>query len=125
MCSFFELQTPKDVSLSKSLSWLLRHGAIDEGLQVSDDGFIKLEDVLAHRLFARRCSPTDIRRVVNLSKNRFTLRANPVTGIYEIRANSGHTFKVSFTILPFLGLQLRSIPEEGQIGIFHHLQKWI
>ncbi|XP_054261886.1 uncharacterized protein LOC128985921 [Macrosteles quadrilineatus] len=85
--------TPKDASLSKALSWLLRHGAIDEGLTVSEDGYIKLEEVLQHRLFARRYTPTDIRLVVNLCKNRFTLRTNPVTGIYEIRANSGHTFK--------------------------------
>ncbi|XP_046665498.1 tRNA 2'-phosphotransferase 1-like isoform X1 [Homalodisca vitripennis] len=88
-------KSAKDLSLSKSLSWLLRHGAITEGLTVNENGYIQLEQVLQHRLFARRCTAADIRRVITLSKNRFSLQANPKTGIYEIRANSGHTFKDS------------------------------
>ena len=37
--------------MSKKLSWLLRHGAIEEGLNMGTDGFVKLDDILARNDF--------------------------------------------------------------------------
>ncbi len=36
----------KDVQFSKTMTYLLRHGAIKEGLNISQDGFVKLDDLL-------------------------------------------------------------------------------
>lgn len=35
-----------DVQLSKTLSYILRHGAEKEGLKMRKDGFIKLDDLV-------------------------------------------------------------------------------
>jgi 2'-phosphotransferase len=35
-----------DVQLSKSLSWILRHGAKGEGLSMRSDGYVKLDDLV-------------------------------------------------------------------------------
>ena len=32
--------------LSKKLSYLLRHGAVKEGLEIGSDGYVKLESIL-------------------------------------------------------------------------------
>ena len=36
----------KDVAISKSLSWILRHGAIELGLSMRSDGYVPLNEVL-------------------------------------------------------------------------------
>jgi RNA:NAD 2'-phosphotransferase (TPT1/KptA family) len=36
------------VQLSKKLSYLLRHGAVKEGLTISPDGFVSMEDMISH-----------------------------------------------------------------------------
>lgn len=35
-----------DVRISKTLSYILRHGAQKEGLEMRSDGFIKLDDLV-------------------------------------------------------------------------------
>ena len=35
-----------DVRLSKTLSWILRHGALSEGILMRPDGFVKVEDIV-------------------------------------------------------------------------------
>lgn len=37
----------REVQVSKKLSWLLRHGAEKEGLQLGDGGYISLADVVS------------------------------------------------------------------------------
>lgn len=37
---------PREVQVSKKLSWLLRHGAEKEGLQLGEGGYISLKDVV-------------------------------------------------------------------------------
>jgi len=34
------------VRLSKTLSWILRHGALSEGILIRSDGFVKVEDIV-------------------------------------------------------------------------------
>jgi 2'-phosphotransferase len=36
------------VHLSKKLSYLLRHGAIKEGLPITSEGFVSMEDMVKH-----------------------------------------------------------------------------
>lgn len=41
-----------DVKISKSLSYILRHGAVKEGLEISSDGYVKLSDILSKPKFS-------------------------------------------------------------------------
>jgi len=82
------------VRISKSLSWILRHGAQKEGLPIDDDGYIDVDVVLGHRNF-RGVSLEVIRSVVeNNDKKRFTLVFSDETMKWKIKANQGHTLKV-------------------------------
>lgn len=38
---------PRDVQVSKKLSWLLRHGAEKEGLKLGKGGYVPLADVVS------------------------------------------------------------------------------
>ncbi|XP_015127456.1 tRNA 2'-phosphotransferase 1 [Diachasma alloeum] len=77
-----------DVKISKRLSYLLRHGAIREGLDINPDGFVSLVEVLQK---LPDCTTADIRRVVSTnSKNRFTLVEDEDRGL-QIKANQGHS----------------------------------
>lgn len=37
-----------EVRLSKTLSWILRHGAASEGLPIREDGFIRVDDIVCY-----------------------------------------------------------------------------
>lgn len=81
-------------ALSKKLSWLLRHGAVKEGLHIKPDGFVKVQDILDHENY-KNCFTMDVlqKLVADDQKQRYTLRRNASTDYYEIRANQGHTLK--------------------------------
>ncbi|PWA22312.1 hypothetical protein CCH79_00012560, partial [Gambusia affinis] len=53
----------KDVHLSKSMSYVLRHGATQMGLQMTADGFLFVEDLLVHPQF-HLYTLEDVERVV-------------------------------------------------------------
>jgi 2'-phosphotransferase len=36
----------REVRISKTLSWLLRHGAQSEGLKIRKDGYVKVDDLV-------------------------------------------------------------------------------
>jgi RNA:NAD 2'-phosphotransferase (TPT1/KptA family) len=38
---------PPEVQLSKTLSWLLRHGAKSQGLPMRDDGYVRVKDLVS------------------------------------------------------------------------------
>ncbi|GLV37168.1 tRNA 2'-phosphotransferase [Carabus blaptoides fortunei] len=81
-----------DIHISKTLSWLLRHGAVKESLPINPDGFINVQTILQHRSLRGKCSVEDIKRiVVNNDKQRFALRSSD--NVLEIRANQGHSVK--------------------------------
>ncbi|KAI9597081.1 RNA 2'-phosphotransferase, Tpt1 [Syncephalis fuscata] len=84
-----------EVRLSKALSYVLRHGAIKEGISIRPDGFVAISEILSLPKF-RSYTITDIRNVVvNNSKQRFTLcqeeDAIDNIAIWWIRANQGHS----------------------------------
>ncbi|KAF7410479.1 hypothetical protein HZH68_004860 [Vespula germanica] len=74
--------------LSKKLSYLLRHGAIKEGLSIKADGFVPVDQLLSKNLHG--CTLEDIKKVVETNdKKRFVLREN--NGTWEIKATQGHS----------------------------------
>ncbi|XP_029021064.1 tRNA 2'-phosphotransferase 1 isoform X2 [Betta splendens] len=85
----------RDVHLSKSMSYALCHGANKMGLQMGTDGFVLVEDLLAHPQF-HSYSLEDVQRVVTTNdKQRFKLCPHPEDGRLQIRANQGHSVQVT------------------------------
>ncbi|XP_012215602.1 tRNA 2'-phosphotransferase 1 [Linepithema humile] len=85
---FSEKQSQSDILLSKRLSYLLRHGATKEGLDIKPNGFIAVDELLNKSLSQHNID--DIKRVVkHNNKQRFTLCT--INGILEIKANQGHS----------------------------------
>jgi 2'-phosphotransferase len=85
-------------NLSKALSWILRHKAVQMGLTIESDGYILLNDVLALKEF-KYYTVDDVRYVVDSNdKKRFSLKEScdkdDKIMIY-IRANQGHSNKVA------------------------------
>lgn len=88
----------KDYRLSKALSWLLRHGAESRGLKLDPAGFLTIETILQLKEF-HEYTLDDIKRVVaSNDKQRFCLQTNDA-GKPQIRANQGHSIKISDTEL--------------------------
>ena len=72
---------PRMVTISKALSWLLRHGATKERVTISTDGYVKLSDVLNWRKL--KALNADLEEVVEVvksnEKQRFGLRYDGVS----------------------------------------------
>lgn len=112
----------KDVRLSKSLSYVLRHGANQMGFEMSTDGFIPLEDLLAHPQF-RSYSVDDVKRVVETNdKQRFKLQPHPENGSLQIRANQGHSVQVEDLQLKPVLVGSPDCPSEAVHGSY--LRNW-
>ncbi|ODM91631.1 tRNA 2'-phosphotransferase 1 [Orchesella cincta] len=84
-----------DTSLSKSLSYLLRHGAPKEKkVTVHPGGYLEVDEILRLPKFSR-WSVENIKKVVeDNDKQRFTLRTDAESGKLFICANQGHSFEV-------------------------------
>lgn len=78
--------------LSKRSSYLLRHGAIREGLKIDNEGCVLLSDFVAHPLIKQlRPSHNDINEMVEKDqKQRFSL-VTKNNGQKFIKANQGHS----------------------------------
>lgn len=107
---------PRNVQISKKLSYLLRHGAEKEGLTFDSAGFINVQDILNNRNFqSQKVTFDEVRQIVaENDKQRFTFAPasetkNGVTNgqtagtesssssdpkQWLIRANQGHSLKV-------------------------------
>ncbi|SCU94159.1 LAME_0F06370g1_1 [Lachancea meyersii CBS 8951] len=83
----------RDVQISKSLAYLLRHGAVKEGLPIDNNGYVAVDILLQHnRLKSLHCKMSDIDRVVaNNAKKRFHIQS--VNGQALICATQGHSLK--------------------------------
>ncbi|KAJ9577363.1 hypothetical protein L9F63_006043, partial [Diploptera punctata] len=101
----------EDTSISKTLSWLLRHGAVKEGLTIGSDGFVDVSEILQHKSLRGRCNIEDIERIVaDNKKQRFTLRTEPHL---QIRANQGHSIPV------VTDLELTTIEQTDDLVVIH------
>ncbi|XP_067400128.1 tRNA 2'-phosphotransferase 1 isoform X2 [Emydura macquarii macquarii] len=110
-----------DVCLSKALSYILRHGAAQVGLEMGADGFVDVAALLSLPRFAG-VSVADVRHVVETNeKRRFALRPHPIDGRLQIRANQGHSLRVSELDLTPL-LEPTALPQTMAHGTY--LRHW-
>lgn len=80
---------PYSVQLSKSLSWLLRHGVVKEKLNMSPDGYVLCDDIFKLKKF-KKVNMENIRITVEQdNKQRYKLKQED--GKWYIRANQGHS----------------------------------
>ncbi|KAG6916190.1 hypothetical protein DXG01_008072 [Tephrocybe rancida] len=93
------------VRLSKTLSWLLRHGAKSEGLPMRPDGYVKVTDLLANpKVKGQGLDVAGLEEIVNAdAKKRYDLVEDE--GERWIRANQGHSIKtVKLDLKPILSV---------------------
>ena len=88
-----------NVQISKNLSYLLRHGAIEEGLKIDKAGYVRLDEILAKKFYkSRHLTYKDIKEIVDTnSKKRFELKTEANESgvpIVYIRASQGHSIAV-------------------------------
>lgn len=88
----------RDIQISKSLSYLLRHGALKENLPIDANGYVPVQTLLNHnRLKSHNCTLEDVHRIVeNNEKKRFHVKISP-GGQELICAVQGHSIR---SILP-------------------------
>ncbi|TKA74425.1 hypothetical protein B0A55_06206 [Friedmanniomyces simplex] len=138
---------PRSTQVSKKISWLLRHGAESEGLQLDSSGFLNVQDVLSNRkIRSLKVTFDDLREIVeDNDKQRFTMvpipsttpsnankngddaegssieqQQNPLPSTkpehYLIRANQGHSLKLSDDsglLIPLTAANLPSVAIHG------------
>ncbi|KAL0115608.1 hypothetical protein PUN28_010844 [Cardiocondyla obscurior] len=98
-----ENRSKDDVILGRKLSYLLRHAALKEGLNIKLDGFVAVSELLSKSL--QRYTVDDIKRIVETNnKKRFTLKT--INGVLEIKANQSHSIpeinELSFKVLEYV-----------------------
>ncbi|KAJ6613325.1 KptA family-domain-containing protein [Mycena sp. CBHHK59/15] len=105
---------PKDspeVRVSKTLSWILRHGAKSEGLAMRPDGYVKATDLLANPKL-KTLDLDVLKEIVKAdSKQRYDLvfeedkLAGEGVGTWWMKANQGHSIKtVQLELQPILSV---------------------
>ncbi|XP_053361686.1 tRNA 2'-phosphotransferase 1 [Clarias gariepinus] len=108
----------RDVRLSKALSYALRHGAAKMGLNMGSDGFVFVDELLAHGQF-RSFALEDVERVATTNdKQRFKLQNHPESGRLQIRANQGHTVQVEDLELTAVVPDAPDCPREAVHGSY-------
>lgn len=101
----------KEVALSKTLSFVLRHGAVDLGLDVLEGGYVSIPALLRLPNF-RNVTEEMIKRIVSTDqKQRYSLSPNGK----HIRANQGHSF-----VVPDEDKLLRRIADWKEIPVCIH-----
>lgn len=89
--------TSTDVIISKTLTYLLRHGAEKEKIPMRKDGYVRMSDLLQHDQLKKFTQQDIIRHSENSVKKRFSLQylktSDTDTEVW-IKANHGHSLKV-------------------------------
>ncbi|KAJ7493183.1 KptA family-domain-containing protein [Mycena galericulata] len=105
------------------LTYLLRHGAKNEGLPIRSDGYVNVEALLRHRSL-RGLDFRLLEQIVRADKkNRYHLTYEPSSGTnnsWWIRANQGHS-------MADISLELRRVRVPTEIPIAVHgttMQAW-
>ncbi|GEM07522.1 DUF1275 domain protein [Rhodotorula toruloides] len=106
-----------DTRWSKTLSYILRHGAAKEGLKLREDGFVRVEELMK-RPKLKGCDMATLERIVkDDAKQRFSMRPEPTgeNGQDElwIRANQGHSIKVE-------DLELKKVEKAEDVPLMVH-----
>ncbi|KAF5353157.1 hypothetical protein D9758_008714 [Tetrapyrgos nigripes] len=95
-----------EVKLSKTLSWLLRHGAKNEGLPMRPDGFVRVDDLLENpKIKAQSVDLPALQKIVGAdAKQRYHFKQEEE--IWWIKANQGHSLKtVKLVLKPILSVE--------------------
>ncbi|KAJ7288336.1 KptA family-domain-containing protein [Mycena rebaudengoi] len=100
-----------EVRVSKTLSWILRHGAKSEGLPMRPDGFVKVTDLIANPRL-NTLSLEALKEIVKADKKqRYDLifeqdaSGEEGVGIWWMKANQGHSMKsVQLELRPILSV---------------------
>jgi 2'-phosphotransferase len=80
------------VKISKSMTYILRHGIIDRSINIDKDGYVMMDDLMKQPEM-KKVSIDDIKHVVKTSdKKRFSLKE--IDDVFMIRANQGHSKEV-------------------------------
>jgi len=108
-------------NISKSMSYLIRHGAPKENIKYTDEGFFKITDVLdwLNKNFDNLVIIDQIHQIVkDDEKGRYTI--NVQDNIEMIRANQGHSFDVFINMTPII---LDNVDDYGIVlhGTYHKL----
>jgi 2'-phosphotransferase len=84
---------------SRFLSYVLRHGAQNHHLNIDEEGYIKVNDILQLGKMKSKTLPEIQKIVKNCPKQRFKLKEE--NGVWYICANQGHSIKnVKGTLKP-------------------------
>ena len=79
-----------NIQLSKGMSYILRHGAVKDGIPIDKEGYVLVEDILHKLNNFKSYNNEDIYAVVEQNdKKRFELSP----GKTRVRAVQGHTIK--------------------------------
>ncbi|TFK39471.1 KptA family-domain-containing protein [Crucibulum laeve] len=95
---------PPEVRVSKTLSWLLRHGAQGEGLKMRTDGYVRVVDVLNNpKLKSQSLTLEQLQDMVKVdAKQRYDL-------IFELTAADGDTSKGEWWIKARQGHSIKTV----------------
>ena len=105
------------VQLSKAMSWLLRHGAADAGVNMDPEGYVLWDEMCGLKQF-KGFSVEDVLLVVeHNSKKRFETMGGAGAGL-RIRASQGHSKKVADQINQHK-LLTRLAPEQAPAVCIH------
>lgn len=100
---------PDPVAISKYLSFILRHPRENSRLQMDEEGYIYIEDILKTRKFRGYLDLPDILHIVQTNdKQRFAVKQD-VCGNFMIRATQGHSVEVNLRLEEIL--DPRQFPE--------------
>ncbi|KAJ7105472.1 KptA family-domain-containing protein [Mycena crocata] len=107
---------PKQLRMSRELSYLLRHGAHTEALPIRPDGYVNVDVLLRHRTL-RGIDFAMLENIVKADqKSRYHLLYDPRDGpanAWWIRANQGHS-------MADISLDLRRIKHANEIRMAVH-----
>jgi len=114
----------KDLSpeeeLSHTMSYILRHGALKEGLNMGADAFVEVSELLSLKKL-RKFTLDDVKRAVRADRKiRFALKTE--NGKDYVRANQGHTIE------GLTELELTKITDPSLYPIVIHgtyLEAWV
>ncbi|KAK2958104.1 putative tRNA 2'-phosphotransferase 1 [Blattamonas nauphoetae] len=103
------------VAISKSFSYLLRHGATKENLNISEQGWVLVSDLMAHKNLTKfLLTLPDVEYVVSSNdKQRFALQDIPELGGLCIRANQGHS-------LTSISVEMKQVQKPEEIPLVLH-----
>ncbi|CAK9041702.1 unnamed protein product [Durusdinium trenchii] len=102
----------RERKMSKTLSLLLRHSALDFDIEVRPDGYCLLQEVLACPLLSSlNTTQADVERIVaGNDKKRFELKEDKEDG-HMIRAVQGHSMKVVDDDQLLQNVDLKNLPD--------------